>query len=78
MYSSGLEKLGFVNGVGPAPPTRPRITLDGATYYTDGLRAVVFFATRPRSLSDVDFLEWVPYLEEPDTRQTGATGNASQ
>ena len=78
MYSSGLEKLGFVNGVGAASATHPRTTLDGATYYTDGLRAVAFFATRPRSLSDVDFLDWVPYLEEPDNRQPGATGDAHQ
>ncbi|MBB2932297.1 LssY C-terminal domain-containing protein [Paraburkholderia silvatlantica] len=78
MYSGGLDRLGYVNGVGVALPTRPRTTLDGATYYTDGLRAVVFFATRPRSLSDVDFLDWVPYLEERDTRQPGGTGDARQ
>lgn len=78
MYSSGVEKLGFVNGVGVASPTRPRTTLDGATYHTDGLRAVAFFATRPRSLSDVDFLDWVPYLDERDNRQPGATGDARQ
>ncbi|SAK96986.1 hypothetical protein AWB76_07362 [Caballeronia temeraria] len=76
MYSNGLDKLGFVNGVGAASPSQARTTLDGATYYTDGLRAVVFFATRPRSLSDVEFLDWVPYLEAPDTRQPGATGDA--
>ena len=76
MYSSGLEKLGFVNGVGMAPPTRPRATLDGATYHTDGLRAVVFFATRPRSLSDVDFLDWAPYLDLRETVQPAATGDA--
>jgi len=78
MYSGGLDKLGYVNGVGVASPTRPRTTLDGATYQTDGLRAVVFFATRPRSLSDVELLDWVPYLDEPDTRQPGATGDARQ
>ncbi|SAK95101.1 hypothetical protein AWB80_07060 [Caballeronia pedi] len=78
LYSSGVDKLGFVNGAGAASPTRPTKTLDGATYYTDGLRAVVFFATRPRSLSDVEFLDWVPYLEERHTRQPGATGNARQ
>ncbi len=78
MYSSGLDKLGFVNGVGAASPTHPRTTLDGATYYTDGLRAVVFFATRPRSLSDVNFLDWVPYLEERSTLQPGATRDAHQ
>ncbi|MFP4894988.1 LssY C-terminal domain-containing protein [Paraburkholderia sp. EG304] len=78
MYSSGLEKLGFAYGVGAASPTHPRTTLDGATYYTDGLRAVVFFSTRPHSLSDVDFLDWVPYLEGRDTPQSGAAGDAGQ
>ncbi|MEM5314738.1 LssY C-terminal domain-containing protein [Paraburkholderia sp. JHI869] len=78
MYSSGLDKLGFVYGVGAASPAHPRTALDGATYYTDGLRAVVFFATRPRSLSDVDFLDWVPYLDNRETAQPGATGDARQ
>jgi len=71
MYSEGLHELGFVNGAGAASPTHPRTSLNGAAYYTDGLRAVVFFATRPRSLSDVEFLDWVPYLEERETLQTG-------
>jgi hypothetical protein len=37
------------------------------------LRAVLFFATRPLSLSDVEFLDWVPYLdrrgEDDDARR---------
>ncbi|MGF6484449.1 hypothetical protein QFZ91_006676 [Paraburkholderia sp. JPY419] len=78
MYSGGLDKLGFANGVGEASPAHPRTTLDGATYYTDGLRAVVFFTTRPHSLSDVDFLDWVPYLDRRDNLQSGATGDARQ
>ena len=61
MYSGGLERLGFVTG--------------GRATNTDGLRAVMFFAVRPRRLSDVEFLDWEPYLdrreaaarkEEPD------------
>jgi len=63
MYSGGLEKLGFVHGVGEADEASPRSTFDGAAYYTDGLRAVLFFATRPLSMADVELLEWVPYLE---------------
>ena len=63
MYSGGLEKLGFVTGVDAAAETRPRTALNGARYHTDGLRAVLFFATRPLSLSDVEILDWVPYLE---------------
>jgi hypothetical protein len=78
MYSGGLDKLGFVNGVGAAPPTHPRTTLDGSTYYTDGLRAVVFFATRPRSISDVEFLDWVPYLGVHGTLHRGEPDDARQ
>ncbi len=47
MYSGGLDKLGFARGA-------------GAGEHRDGLRAVMFFATRPLSLSDVEILEWVP------------------
>jgi hypothetical protein len=53
MYSGGLEKLGFITGAGNV----------GAHYRTDGLRAVLFFGTRPLSLSDVELLDWVPFLE---------------
>jgi LssY C-terminus len=47
MYSGGLDKLGFARGA-------------GAGEHRDGLRAVMFFAIRPLSLSDVEILEWVP------------------
>jgi LssY-like putative type I secretion system component LssY len=63
MYSGGLEKLGFITGVGAAAEALPRTALNGARYYTDGLRAVLFFGTRPLSLSDVEMLDWVPFLE---------------
>jgi hypothetical protein len=70
MYSGGLDKLGFAIGVGPASPTQPRTTFGGARYHTNGLRAVLFLATRPLSLADVEFLDWAPYLElhEPGAR----------
>jgi len=66
MYSGGLARLGFATGVGPASPTQPRMTLGDARYHTDGLRAALFLATRPLSLSDVELLDWAPYLEAPD------------
>jgi hypothetical protein len=74
MYSGGLEKLGFVNGVGPVPQAHARTTLNGAHYFTDGLRAVMFFATRPLSFSNVEILKWVPYLEERES--AAREGNA--
>ena len=70
MYSGGLDKLGFATGVGPASPTAPRTTVDGARYHTDGLRAVLFLATRPLSLADVELLDWAPYF--PQTVETPA------
>jgi hypothetical protein len=66
MYSGGLAKLGFITGVTPASMTQPRTTFGGARYYTDGLRATLFLATRPLSLADVELLDWAPYLEVPD------------
>ena len=62
-----MEKLGFITGVGATAEMQPRTALDGALYHTDGLRAVLFFGTRPLSLSDVEMLDWVPYLERRET-----------
>jgi len=63
MYSGGLAKLGFVEGVGKADLAQPRDSLGGGRYHTDGLRAVMFFVPRPRALSDIEILDWVPALE---------------
>jgi hypothetical protein len=60
LYSGGLAKLGFVAATGTM---QPRSGLARNRYFTDGLRAVMFFATRPVALSDVQLLDWVPYLE---------------
>jgi hypothetical protein len=60
MYSAGLEKLGLINGVGYASQASPRTTFNGARYHSDGLRAVMFFATRPLTFSDVQILNWEP------------------
>lgn len=64
IYSGGLDKIGFAAGVGVATVAQPRQSLGESRYATDGLRAVLFFATRPLSLSDVQILDWVPYLEQ--------------
>lgn len=62
VYSSGLEKLAFVSGVGATRPGESRSSL-GASYQTDGLRAVLFLVTRPLSLSDLEILDWHPALK---------------
>jgi LssY C-terminus len=64
MYSGGLSKFGFVTGVGRASETEPRSSFHEAHYYTDGLRAVLFFASRPLGLDDVEFIRWEPYLAQ--------------
>jgi hypothetical protein len=63
LYSGSAASLGFVEGVGAVDIGQPRNSLAGGSYYTDGLRAVMFFATRPRAMSDVRVLDWVPALE---------------
>ena len=63
LYSGGVEKLAFVGGVGATEPGMSRSSLGDASYQTDGLRAVVFIATRPLSLSDVELLDWHPLLK---------------
>ena len=75
MYSGSLERLGFVTGVGKTSETQPRSALDGARYYTDGLRAVLFFTKRPLSLKDVEFLHWEPYLEGREDCASEGSGN---
>jgi len=49
--------------LGPAEIGQPRDSFAGGRYYTDGLRAVLFFLTRPRALSDVEVIDWVPALD---------------
>jgi hypothetical protein len=43
---------------------------------TQAGRAVLFFATRPLTLQDVEFLHWVPYLERPESSGSEEKGNA--
>ena len=62
-YSSGLGKVAFVTGVGETEAGEMRASLGDTTYYTDGLRVVLFLVTRPMSLSDVEVLDWYPLLK---------------
>jgi len=64
LYSGGLGKLAFAK-VGGERSTN---------YHTDGLRVVMFFVTRPRAMSDVEILEWEPYLKS----QEAALSNGSK
>ena len=57
-YSQAVARVGHVKGVGVVSREEPRMNLVDDPYYTDGLRAVLFFDSRPYSISDIDILEW--------------------
>jgi hypothetical protein len=57
-YSQALARFAYVAGVGAAPREAPRHNLTGDPYFTDGLRAVLFFEPRPRTLDEVGYLNW--------------------
>jgi len=57
-YSQNLQLIGLVKGVGAAPKDAPRQNLTTDPYYTNGLRGVLIFDTRPTSLADIEFLPW--------------------
>ena len=59
-YSGGLQKVGFTGAdTATGAGESPGITGD-TSYRTDGLLAVLFFITRPLSLSDIEILDWYP------------------
>jgi hypothetical protein len=58
LYSGGLAQLGFATGVGAASLEQPRKLAGNEHYYTDGLRAVLFFASRPLTFAEVHLLDW--------------------
>ena len=68
-YSQALARIGFVKGVGEASREAPRFNLGGDPYFTDGLRAVMFFEPRPRTLGDLDIID---YWEVPPRARTGS------
>ena len=52
IYSQSLAKIGFVKAFAQGA------ALDDATYWTDGLRAVILFTKEPVSLAEIDFFDW--------------------
>ncbi len=58
LYSSALERYGYVKGVGAATQSNPRKTLQGDSYFTDGYRAVMWVTGKPTAYSDIEFLSW--------------------
>lgn len=69
LFSQMLAKVGFVKGVGPARPSRPRENLTGDPYFTDGYRLVLVLDQGPTALDQVRSLDW----EEPQTFHPGSS-----
>ncbi len=57
-YSQSLAKVGYVKGVGPAAMNEPRHNLTGDPYFTDGFRIVMWLSSKPRTIKEIDFLDW--------------------
>lgn len=57
-YSQNLVKVGFVTGVGAAPPDAPRKNLTTDPYYTNGYRVVLLFDSAPTQLSGITLFPW--------------------
>ena len=73
-YSQALARVVYVKGAGAASKEAPRFNLGGDPYFTDGLRAVMFFEPRPRALGDIDPLgDW----EVPPRPRTGSKKGVS-
>jgi len=60
-YSQGLEKFGYVGGVGPAPYDRPRGNLTGDPYFTDGRRVVMWITGEQSSIGDIEVMDLSPW-----------------
>jgi hypothetical protein len=58
LYSQALNRIVFVKGARASSKAEPGLNLMGDPYWTDGLRAVMFFGPRPYSLSQLEILDW--------------------
>ena len=74
-YSQALTRFGFVKGVGAVSKDAPKMNLVGDPYYTDGFRAVLFFESRPFTLSDIDRLDWEVPSALRDTMKKSLLGS---
>ena len=74
-HLQALAQFAYVKGVGAAPRDNPRENLTGDPYFTDGLRAVLFFEPRPRTLDEVQYLEWE--TPSPSYRSEGTAGSSN-
>jgi len=56
MSTRHAAQVGYVGGVGEAPPSEPRRNMTGDPYYTDGLRAILVLS---QTNTKAAFFSWV-------------------
>jgi hypothetical protein len=61
VYSGRLAKFGFVRRGEDAPTGAMSAAKVGASYYTDGLRAVLFVAPDSLGMDDLEILDWASH-----------------
>lgn len=57
-YSQALSAVGFVQGSQRSNLHETHYNLTPEPYYSDGLRAVLFFEERPHALNEIKMLKW--------------------
>ena len=58
VYARSLRAVGYVEGVGAASRDKPRSNLTGDPYFTDGRRIVLWVSSTPKTLGEIEILEW--------------------
>lgn len=59
-YSQSLQAIAYVKGSQPSTMEDTHYNLTPDPYFSDGLRAVLFFGERPTGLNEIRFLDWEP------------------
>jgi hypothetical protein len=53
LRSQGIERFGWVKGVGAASPAEPHHMDEGSPFFTDGLRVVLWFGKPPIAFDEI-------------------------
>jgi hypothetical protein len=64
-YSQSLSRFAYVSGAPAAGSKEPLRTLGGGTFFSDGLRAILWLSEQPVGLDEVESLSW----EQPPRRR---------
>lgn len=63
-YSQSLARASFVRALEPVDADNPRVSGSGTSYFTDGLRTVLWVSESPVGLDDGELLTWdLPTLD---------------